>query len=170
MIKARERGERSKSVTLFTYEFGLIYTSVQSARSIGSKLRFGIEDFSLSNFTLLRGRNDWKVVGAENIKNYFYTPSLGMRATIMARALRLMPILLGEEKNIVVYELLREFLGVLSQCEEQRVEIEERHFLLKILKNLGYVKEGEEEISTLSKDREKAISVINRGLRAAEAS
>ncbi|HEY4516037.1 MAG TPA: recombination protein O N-terminal domain-containing protein [Candidatus Paceibacterota bacterium] len=166
VMRGSERGEASRSVNIFTKEFGIIYASVQSARSINSKLRSSTTDFAEGNITLLRGRNEWKVVGAENRKNLFYTLDSSQKRAIASRVFLLLSKITGEEKNTDLYEIVSDFLLSLEKSSEQAVDAVERLGVLKILKNQGLVSESEEELEQISKDAKRAIVVINNSLKA----
>ncbi len=158
IIKGRERGEGSKVVTLFSREFGLIYASVQNGRSQSSKHRGHIEDFTIGNFSLIKGKHGWKLVGADANKNLWINSGISLeQKNIAARVLYLVSKLIGEEKNEELYQIVKEFL----------VNFEELPVLLLILKNLGYVKETNTEIVEISQDKKRAISIINNSLTAA---
>ena len=89
VIKSYEKGESSRNVVLFSEEFGLIYASVQNARGTYSKLKPGAQDFAFGNFTLLKGRHEWKMVGAQIGKNFFYSLESRPKYLVVAKVFSL---------------------------------------------------------------------------------
>ena len=161
-----EKGEASRSVCIFSREFGVIYATVQNARSINSKLRYSVQDYSLGNFTLVKGKNSWKLVGAETEKNL--NQSLKQNLKVFASILSLIKRLTAEEKNEELYNIIFKSIGLFERTNEKDLKEIEILTVLKILKNLGYVEETLEEIEYLSKNRQKAIEIINNSLMSAD--
>src|SRR3989344_4801484 len=64
-------GEANKYISIFTRDLGLIRASAQGVRSVSSKLRYGLQDFSQSTISLVRGKNVWRVTNALPYKNLF---------------------------------------------------------------------------------------------------
>src|SRR3989344_9060093 len=63
-------GEASKIFPLSTKELGLIHALAQGVRETRSKLRYSLQDYMLSSFDLVRGKNGWRVtsaIGEENL-------------------------------------------------------------------------------------------------------
>lgn len=59
------QGEASRFVWLLSVEFGLVLALAQNIRARESKLRYALQDFSRSRVTLVRGREYFRVTGAE---------------------------------------------------------------------------------------------------------
>jgi len=157
VIKSYEKGESSRNVVLFSEEFGLIYASVQNARGTYSKLKPGAQDFAFGN---------WKMVGAQIGKNFFYSLESRPKYLVVAKVFSLITELSGEEKNAELYEIVVEFLNTLESSDPTDVDMLERLTVIKVLKNHGVVAESEEEIALLLQDKRKSIEIINKALRA----
>jgi len=164
IIRGSERGEASKDILLFTKEFGLIYASVQNARSLESKLRYSIQDFTIGNFVLVRGKHSWKMVGAEINRNIY------QGLTLIANIFNLLRKLIGEEKNEELYEIIRNFLDDLENTDSNQTKNLETLTVLRILKNQGLLEENEKQIEILSGNLSQAIKTINASLSAAQLS
>lgn len=127
-------------IALFTREAGLVHARAVSVRREQSKLRYGLQDFSLARVSLVRGKTGWRITGAERANNlYFSTQDRKVRAAIM-RVLKLVRRLVrGEEMHVALYDILADGLSVLSACQEEETVRSERILALRILSALGYV-------------------------------
>src|SRR3989344_164867 len=65
VLGKRGVGEANVLVFILTSELGLVRAMARSARAESSKLRYVLESFTHARFTLLRGKNEWKLVGVE---------------------------------------------------------------------------------------------------------
>lgn len=173
VLRGFESGEASRNISLFTREFGLIHASVQNARSLNSKLRYSVQDFTEGQFTLVRGKNSWKLVGAKADKNFFnilnLTPNSKEKVATAARVFSLLGKIGGEEKSENIYETLNQFLKSLIESPTDTSEFEqikkaEYLAVLKVLKELGLLKETEAEIGEVVLDSKKAVRLINESL------
>lgn len=110
VLASAPQGEGSKTFTLFTRELGLIHATATSVREERSKLRYGLQDFSYSEVTLVRGKEFWRVTSAVLIENVYTAFRATPEAALMfARAFRLLRRLVaGEEKNKRLFDAVRE--------------------------------------------------------------
>src|SRR3989344_3609239 len=136
-------GEASKIFSLFTKELGLIHARAQGVRETRSKLRYSLQDFSLSSFDLVRGKNGWRVTSAiveENLAAF--SPEKRKQAlgvlrrvtTLLARLFR------GEEKDAVLFETL---VASFRKLKDEALELKairdlEALLVMRILHRLGY--------------------------------
>ena len=60
-----------KVFLLFTREAGMLYATAKSVREERSKQRFALQDFSLINVSLIKGKQGWRVGSVEAEVNYF---------------------------------------------------------------------------------------------------
>ncbi|HFC76631.1 MAG TPA: hypothetical protein ENJ27_00135 [Candidatus Moranbacteria bacterium] len=65
-------GEANKFFHIFTRELGLIQATAQSVRELKSKNRYGLQDFSVSDFSLVRGRDIWRITNVLSQENLFF--------------------------------------------------------------------------------------------------
>ncbi len=98
VLGAAPSGEGSKTISLFTRELGLITATAQSVREERSKLRYGLQDFSYSHITLVRGKEYWRITGAECVE-HLLSGSLEPERMIGRVCRLLRRLLAGEEKN-----------------------------------------------------------------------
>ncbi len=140
-------GEASKTYSIYTEEFGLIAARAQGVRLLASKLRYNLEEYSLATLSLVRGREVWRVTGAE--KEPLPGSGARMRARILNLARRLVQ---GEERNDILFSAL------LCLKDEKASETA---ILAEILSGLGYL---DKETLKGKSDREIIVD-INRALK-----
>ena len=142
-------GEASKIYLIYTEDFGLVRARAQSVRLLVSKLRYNLEDYSFGTFSLVRGREIWRLTGTEKID----LPREQKFSLVRARVLNLVKRLVqGEEKNEKLFKTL------LSVTER---EMSEPLILAYILDALGYL-----DVKTLSQMNEKQIiQTVNKALK-----
>ncbi|MDO8579389.1 MAG: recombination protein O N-terminal domain-containing protein [bacterium] len=142
-------GEASKIYLIYTEDFGLVRARAQSVRLLTSKLRYNLEDYSFGTFSLVRGREIWRLTGTEKID----LPQKQKFSLVRARVLNLVKRLVqGEEKNEKLFKTL------LSVTER---EMSEPLILAHILDALGYL-----NVEMLSGMNEKQmIQAVNKALK-----
>lgn len=64
IIKKKDVGEANRIFTVFTLEFGKVSLWAVSERKINSKLRGGVEQFSLSQLEFVEGKNKMVLIEA----------------------------------------------------------------------------------------------------------
>lgn len=140
-------GEASKTYSIYTEDFGLVAARAQGVRLLASKLRYNLEEYSLATLSLVRGREVWRVTGAE--KEHLPRSGAQARARILNLTRRLVQ---GEERNDGLFSALL-YLG-----DEK---LSETAILAEILGALGYL---DKEALKGKSDREMVVE-INRALK-----
>ncbi len=175
-------GEGSRRLTLFTRELGLLSAVATSVREERSKLRYGLQDFSYTTVSLVRGRERWRVTNAalmQNLAEVFRDFSEARE--LFARIAKLLRRLLhGEEKNEPLFRAVRESFAYLERNQSASLIAQiEVVLVLRILSLLGYLAPRKEFevflVEPLSWNaelfghtahlRSLALSEINRSLR-----
>jgi chromosome segregation protein len=64
IIDSRPYGEAGKLLSIFTRDFGLVTTSASGIRFEKSKLRYHSQDYSFGSFSLVRGKELWRLTSA----------------------------------------------------------------------------------------------------------
>ncbi len=138
VLGKRGVGESNTQIALLTEELGLVRASARSARKDVSKLRYGLEVFTLARYSLVRGRSEWKLVGVESIERL---GALGTHATQQGKVARLLLRLVrGEEYSPELFALVREGLAALQEVKlREDAEALECVLVLRLLASLGYV-------------------------------
>ncbi|MFA6416107.1 MAG: DNA repair protein RecO [Candidatus Paceibacterota bacterium] len=142
VLQHRPRGEDSKLLYLFTADFGLILVVAQGVRKLGSKMRANITDYSFGDYSLVRGREFWRLVSAQKRNDFSATFSSPKKRLIAGNVFRLLMVLTGEEESQEIFEDLKQAFGWLSQIAEddKLVSVIERMLVLRLLSHLGYLK------------------------------
>lgn len=179
-----DSGEANKYISLFTKEIGLVKAVAKSVREEKSKLRYSLQDFSFTDVTLVRGREVWRITGAEeryNLHNELKNES--EKLVTVTQILNLLQRLVhGEEKNEYLFDTLSCGLEFLKDNEMNKKMLKsfEHLIVLRILYSLGYIaKENnfdkllqstevtEELLKETESKRKDIIFAINRALKEA---
>ncbi len=149
-------GEAGKFLLIFTRDLGMIGATAQGVRHIRSKLRYHTQDFSYGLFSVVKGKEVWRVTGAKevgsrkekgkgrdaNVKEISDSKNRKLFARILSLLKRLLH---GEEKDEKLFEVVSESRAFLieSQDDEAR-ELIECLTVLRILDCLGYIRQKNE--------------------------
>lgn len=148
-------GEAGKTYALYTEQFGLLRAHAQGVRHLKSKLRYNLTDYNFATFSLVRGKEFWRIVGAvsEPVGIGACLDAGGKSVLARARILNLIKRLVqGEERNDELFAVLIDLFS--GSVSETRV-------LARALSSLGYL-----DLSTLDGMGEREmIAPINKALR-----
>ncbi len=143
ILKSANFGEANKYFFIFTKDFGLIKAAAQSVRHLKSKLRYGLEDLSLAQISVVRGREIWRLTSVEKKLNLKDIENISLINRIFSLLLRLLH---GEEKNDFLFNSLKEGMNFLTQNEINKTKLDsetlanfECIMALRILSALGYI-------------------------------
>jgi len=185
ILKSANFGEANKYFFIFTKDFGLIKAAAQGVRHLKSKLRYGLEDFSLAQISVVRGREIWRLTSAEKKLSLCHPRKCGdpekflLFSQIFSLLLRLLH---GEEKNDLLFNIIKEGMNFLAQNEvklnSENLASFECIMALRILSALGYIGKlsdfdrfiaspyfTPELITDMSALKNKAILEINKSLK-----
>jgi DNA repair protein RecO (recombination protein O) len=144
IIHASAYREADKIISIYTEDFGLVSAVAAGVRRSASKLRYHTQDFSVRRFSLVRGRDIWRLVGAEEIAGLInLDPAASLEAlSVYARVLSLIRRLVrGEEKNEQVFLTLLSLHNMLSSTiSADDISCLETLAVFRILHSLGYIK------------------------------
>ncbi|NQV93184.1 DNA repair protein RecO [Candidatus Kaiserbacteria bacterium] len=136
-------GEADRFIDMFTEDLGRVRAIAKSVREERSKLRFSLQDFSVSDVSLVRGREVWRLVGAENRRNIHneFKNRTEERYTIIRLLSLLKRLLNGEEENKILFRVLSDSLSFLHTNTLNKEELSNFECLiaLRVLYNLGYL-------------------------------
>ena len=145
VLGKRGVGEANVLVFILTSELGLVRAMARSARAESSKLRYGLEPLTHARFTLVRGKNEWKLVGVEQASRVCAGASYARSRQAGKVAKLLLRLVQGEEGAPALYESVKGGLTALARAPEtQGAESIESVLVLKILYHLGYLPHTEE--------------------------
>ncbi len=170
VVHSSPHGESGKFLLLFTKDFGMIGATAQGIRLIQSKLRYHVQDSSYSNISVVRGKEVWRLTGAQELDGY--KNSL-LQLKVLKLLRRLIP---GEEKNENIFSIIETLYS--SDIEEGDYDTVETITVLRLLYELGYIKQDEEIgvflnnhlinkelIQQFQKIKVRAIKMINESLK-----
>lgn len=183
ILKSVNFGEANKYFFLFTRDFGLIKAAAQGVRLLKSKLRYSLEDYTLGQTSVVRGREIWRITSAEKKLSLSLSSenSNQEKFSLLSRISSLLLRLLhGEEKNELLFDTLKEgvnFLNINNLTAESLANFE-CIMALRILSVLGYIgKIGDFDqftnspyftidlLANMSTLKTKAILEINKSLQ-----
>jgi len=177
ILKSANFGEANKYFFIFTKDFGLIKGTAQGIRHLKSKLRYSLEDFSLGQISVVRGRELWRITSAEKKLGLKQKEKLVLLSRIFSLLLRLLH---GEERNDFLFDSLKEGMLFLDKSElaEENLSNFECILALRILSALGYIgKLGDfdqfinspyftaELLTNMTSLKTRAILEINKSLK-----
>lgn len=166
---------------ILTKEFGLVKAKAQGVRKISSKLRFALQEYSVSKISFVLGKNGWRITGALAESNlYLESKTVQQKKLIANICAVLMRLIQGEEVNSYLYNVVLESLGVILNCDKENIFYYEILTMVRILHILGYVSDSDIHIKNIlekpiTEDKKiedfaknyssKIIYLINNGLK-----
>lgn len=150
VLSERPRKEADRVYSILTRDLGLVRATALGVRKEESKLRGALEPFVLSQISLVRGKEYWRVTSAESIQTLSSLPVVAKPLLLLERLVQ------GEASHPELFEAVEQ--DVLSL--ESRDEMFEVNLVSKILYHLGYLKEND-----LTLDKKSLIRIINEGLQ-----
>ena len=162
VLESYDQGEHDKAFKVFTREFGLLICHAKSVRKLESKLRAHVLPRSCSLITLVKGREVWRLVGAEEES----LPSLYIQevTTLLKRFIR------GEGANIMLYDRMISFLKSSLSYDEQMARLLLYYI---VLVELGYadakvigVKDSKEYLTLSVDDLYTRLLLTKKDVRA----
>lgn len=171
IIDSRPYSEAGKILSIFTRDFGLVQATAQGIRLEKSKLRYHTQEYSFGEFSLVRGKEFWRITSAQELENVHEesddvdqpesTQIASARKTLrecsptpelIARlALLLRRLLHGEEPHLQLFDIVKtcaDFLKKEDLTDEQLKSLESLT-VVRIMNSLGYVGADEEVIRFL---------------------
>lgn len=142
ILSERPVKEADRIYSILTREFGLIRAIATGVRKETSKLRGAIEPVSVSNVSLVRGKEYWRLTSAEFIKRVERSKPLELVLTLVQ----------GEDPNPALFDAL-----------EENLNSDETELVAKVLYHLGYLQERD-----LKLDKKALIQAINKGIQASQ--
>ncbi|HJO89591.1 MAG: DNA repair protein RecO [Candidatus Pacebacteria bacterium] len=179
-----DSGEANKYISLFTKDIGLVKAVAKSVREEKSKLRYCLQDFSITLATLVRGKEVWRITGAEERYN-LHNELKGDNEKLftITQILNLLQRLVhGEEKNDYLFDTLSNGLEFIKREKINKDALKnfEHLIVLRILYSLGYIAKkdnfdkllqktfvSEELLKEAESRRKDIIFAINRALKEA---
>ena len=145
IIGSRSINEGSRLLDLLTRDLGRISVLAQGARELKSKLRYRLSELTFFQAGLVRGREFWRLVGAESIGD-FKIEALSAdphRQIITARLALLLRRFLATDELSADHQLYVEIRSALSFLTKHDLSVAEREqyeiaVVWRLLARLGY--------------------------------
>lgn len=151
VLSQRPSREADRVYRILTRDLGLIRAIALGVRKEASKLRGALEPVTLSNVSVVRGKEFWRATSAQVVKRLQDAPAL-------IRPLNLLEQLVaGESSHPELFDAVEEAVLAGTTFDEEA----EALLVSKILFHLGYLQE-----SDLTLDKKSLIKAINQGLQA----
>lgn len=173
IVNARPYGEAGKMLSIFTREFGLITARAQGIRLERSKLRYYAQEYFLGTFSLVKGKEFWRLTSAAPFSLRTFSPGLrwpdppaafaslksekssprsgsgsDSKKELIARlALLLKRLLQGEEARPEAFDVIQtciEFIETQPDVYAERLAALESLTVARILHWLGYIGDDKE--------------------------
>ncbi len=183
VVYGMNEGDDSKRIWIFSEDFGLLGAKAQGSRKSGSRLKFGLQDFSYGTFSLIKGKTGWKLVSVNTENNFFEDLKFSkVRASIAVNVLNFVHKNIGiEEENKELFKIVFDFLKFLKITEDSKVSLAECLVMLRVIHNLGFLKHDpefsnylafsvldEKELELVAPRKAQMINLINDSMKSTD--
>ncbi len=147
VLYSRNRGEANRVFTLLTREMGLVHAVAQGIRLQKSKLRYALTEYAYAKVDLVRGRETWRVTSAAPLRSFSGIRQTMKGVKLLASVSKLLRRLIRGEAE-VTEQLFDDIITAYDFLEQQPYdaslyEVVELVLVLRVLKNLGYISDGQ---------------------------
>lgn len=132
-----EIGEADRSIVFFTKDFGLVRAKATSVRSEKSKMRYALQNYSIANISLVKGKRGWRAAGASALR--IARGDVHGIATFARISELVMRLVQGEEENSYLYAALSEAHEALVREKVEAFATIEIVCVARVLFALGYI-------------------------------
>jgi len=148
VIGSSQYGEAGKMLSIFTRDLGLVTAVASGVRLEKAKLRYHTQDYSFAIFSLVRGKEFWRLTSAgaavEKTDEQMVerTKTKGSRELLARIALLLRRLLQGEDPNPELFECIQacvDFLAGDPELNVERLKTLESLTVIRMLERLGYI-------------------------------
>lgn len=139
ILKRKISGETDTILYVLTKDLGLIIAKAQATRTIQSKLKGSLQEYSLSNISLVKGKNSWKITNASLIKNFYFENKKYAQKIISQVSSVLMKMIPGEDPSKEIYRIVLGGFNALEDTSESNISSLETLLVFRIMKELGYI-------------------------------
>jgi DNA repair protein RecO len=145
VLGKRDFGEAERVYNIYTEKFGMVVAVAQGVRLLKSKLRYNLDLFAYGNFSLVAGKEIWRITDADEIKK-IDDNNISLFSRISSFLLRMIK---GEERSIFIWQKVKSifFAGA-----------DEAETLAEILHNLGYM-------DGIPAGKREKIEAINKAIK-----
>ena len=120
IFKKEDRSESDREFSIFTEDFGRVQVFGKAIRKIASKLRGGIEIFSLSEIEFIQGKNKKTLTDAAFLETFGYIAESPCKFVLAYKMGALVDAFVREqEQDIAIYGILKDTFLRLNDPELQ---------------------------------------------------
>jgi DNA repair protein RecO (recombination protein O) len=165
VFKKDDRNEADRVFSVFTNDFGRLDVHAKAIRKTASKLRGGIDIFSLSEIEFIQGKNKKTLTDATTIKKFRNIPQDPRRFAAAHNIGKILDSFIrGQERDKEIFELLKD---VFCKLDDQKLKSEKcaltyYYFLWNALSSLGYRAEVQECITCREKVGQNDVYFSNK--------
>lgn len=172
VLSRSSTAEASASLLLLTEEFGLARARAQGVRKPGAKLASAVQTLSECDVILVKGKDGWRISGANLVRNRSRELAPSMRARAGRVATLILRLVHGETNDPGLFVLFTTFLDVLPVLSEEDADAAETLMVLRMLGMLGladavpYEEFSPEALKDVQEKRRDYILRVNKGIGA----
>lgn len=141
VFKKEDRAEADRLFTVFTREFGRIEILGRAIRKITSKLRGGLEIFSLSDIEFVQGRNRKTLIDAVLVERYKHIAQSPEKMEIAEQVCDALSVFIkGQESDNIIWDLVIDFFEKLNSASLEFLnwQLVYHYFFWNLISSLGY--------------------------------
>lgn len=139
ILKRRTFGESDTVLYILTRDLGLIIASAKSTRLMVSKLRSGLQEYSVATISCIKGKNGWKITNVVSEKNLFFDYPDYAKKVLAQVAFMLTKGIVGELPQKEIFETVESGFRLLGSIQKENVNNLEVLMVLRVMHQLGYV-------------------------------
>lgn len=171
ILDKKDIGETDRLYSIYTLESGKIKALAKGVRKASAKLAGNLENFTLADISIVKNQGTGKITASivennfSNLKNNFEALSKAFEnVKILSQLVQF------EEKDEIIFNLLKEYLETLDRFPENntdKIETVSLGFIFKLLDALGYGLEVGQCVSCgnlLSSHKENYFSAESGGI------
>lgn len=178
IVRVSDFKEANKLYHIFSQRFGFIIATAQGVRFTKSKLRYGLQEYSLSDISVIRTGDVWKITNSVPRRNYFFDfQNEKQKLDIISRvAIFLQNFIHGEEENDLLYKDIKDSFELIGE-EGIPMPAIEGALMLRSMHRLGLLKDPDnfknildvselrETILNMDGRYEEAVHAVNQSLK-----
>ncbi len=162
VISSRTYGEAGRLLHIFTRDLGLILVGAQGVRLEKSKLRYFSQEFSFGEYSVVRGKELWRLTDAKGLEPYQPSMSdLDVKISVLLKRL-----LQGEDSHPELFEVIYRAAILQKDAKgDAKIDVEslqtlESIIVVRILHRLGYIG-SEGELDSYIQSDDISVSLLN---------
>jgi DNA repair protein RecO len=167
-------------VFILTQDLGKIHAHAQGIRRMESKLRYSLSQFDLVDISCVKGKNGWRIVNAQVLKQYSHILNKNIKTKCAQIAYFIDKFFVSDEDAIFSFKIFENTLEFLhsTSLNSKQIDLIELISVFRLMHSLGYVSLIEKYKTILStldfsdlilkeaeENKKELISLINKGIR-----